>query len=59
LASNDGACQKSSNLRRQSLKKAKRNFWNTQFELPTLSKIIQKQNKIDISIKLQHKHEAE
>jgi hypothetical protein len=32
------------------LKKAKRKFWNTQFVLPTLSKINQKQNKIDISI---------
>jgi hypothetical protein len=27
-----------------SLKKAKRKFWNTQFVLPTLSKINQKQN---------------
>jgi hypothetical protein len=33
-----------------SLKKAKRKFWNMQFVLPTLSKINQKQNKIDISI---------
>jgi hypothetical protein len=32
------------------LKKAKRKFWNTQFVLPTLSKINQKQNKIDIRI---------
>jgi hypothetical protein len=35
---------------RISLKKAKRKFWNTQFILPTLSKINQKQNKIDFSI---------
>jgi hypothetical protein len=41
------------------LKKAKRKFWNTQFVLPTLSKINQNQNKIDISILLQHKYEAE
>jgi microtubule-associated serine/threonine kinase len=34
----------------QTLKKAKRKFWNTQFVLPTLSKINQKQNKIDISV---------
>jgi hypothetical protein len=32
------------------LKKAKRKFWNTHFVLPTLSKINQKQNKIDIII---------
>jgi hypothetical protein len=35
-----------------SLKKAKRKFWNTQFVLSTLSKINQKQNKIDISISI-------
>jgi hypothetical protein len=37
-------------LRKFTLKKAKRKFWNTQFVLSTLSKINQKQNKIDISI---------